>query len=120
MTFTLPSTSKRIITIVVVTLSVVAIITISTLSYCMVSGVRPDVTLLTAYVGIATSSLTGIAALLANTRTTPGTDADMPKGTLTPDVPEAPTPVKVVSSVKEPVHTEESPKENLATQTETP
>ena len=83
MNFTIPSTSKRIITIVVVTLAIVAIETISTLSVCMVKGVKLDPTLLTAYVGISTSSLTGIAALLANTRSTPGSDADMPKGTVT-------------------------------------
>jgi hypothetical protein len=112
MTFTIPSTSKRIITIVVVTLAIVALITITTLSICMILGTKPDPTLLTAYVGIATSSLTGIAALLANTRSTPGSDADMPKGTLTPDTPntpEPPTPVKVVSTEQDPVHTVEAP-----------
>ena len=83
MNFTIPSTSKRIITIVVATLSILAIMTIATLSMVMIMGVKPDPIVLTAYVGIAGSSLTGLTALLANTRTSPGTDADMPKGTIT-------------------------------------
>jgi hypothetical protein len=113
MTFTIPATSKGIIKIVVWTLAVVAIMTILTLSICVIMGAKPDPTLLTAYVGIATGSLAGITGLLANTRTTPGTDADMPKGTLTPDAPEPPTPVKVISTEQDPVHTEEAPA-NLA------
>lgn len=120
MTFTLPATSKRIITIVVVTLALVAIETITTLSICLAMGAKLDPALLTAYVGIATGSLAGITGLLANTRTTPGTDADMPKGTLTPDTPLAPTEVKVVNEPKDPVPTEEAPKENLATEEKTP
>ncbi len=120
MTFTLPATSKRIITIVVVTLAVIAFMTIFTLSLCVVLGAKVDPTLLTAYVGIATGSLAAITGLLANTRTTPGTDADMPKGTLTPDTPPPPTEVKVVNEPKDPVPTEEAHKENLATQPETP
>ncbi len=123
MTFTLPATSKRIITIVVVTLALVAIETITTLSICLVMGAKLDPTLLTAYVGIATGSLAGITGLLANTRTTPGTDADMPKATMVQDgvtAKEQPTEVKVVSTVKDPVHTEEAPKENLVTEPKTP
>ena len=83
MNFTIPATSKRIITIVVATIAVAALITITTLSVCMILGSKPDPTLMTAYVGIATGSLAALTALLANTRTTPGTDADMPKGTMT-------------------------------------
>jgi len=49
----------------------------------LITGAKPDPTLLTSYVGITTGSLAGLTALLANTRTTPGTDADMPKGTVT-------------------------------------
>jgi hypothetical protein len=123
MNFTIPATSKRIITIVVATLAIVALITIGTLSYCLIFGVHSDPTLLTAYVGIATGSLAGITGLLANTRTTPGTDADMPKATMVQDgvtAKEQPQEVKVVSTVKDPVHTEEAPKVNLATEPKVP
>jgi len=105
MTFTLPSTSKRIITIVVATLAIISILTIGTLSVILIMGAKPDPTLLTAYVGIAGSSLTGLTALLANTRSTPGTDTDMPKGTIIQDTP---TPVQVVNQPSEPVPTEET------------
>ncbi len=115
MNFTIPSTSKRIITIVVATLAICAILTIGTLSVCVIMGAKPDPTLLTAYVGIATGSLAAITGLLANTRTTPGTDADMPKGTLVPDVP---TPVQVVNPKSDPVPTVET-KENLAAPAQT-
>jgi len=81
--FTIPATSKRIITIVVATLAICTVITIGTLSVCVVLGAKPDPTLITAYVGIATGSLGALTGLLANTRTTPGTDTDMPKGTVT-------------------------------------
>jgi hypothetical protein len=81
--FTIPATSKRIITIVVSTLALCTVITISTLSACVILGTQPDPTLITAYVGITTGSLGALTGLLANTRSTPGTDADMPKGTVT-------------------------------------
>lgn len=87
MNFTVPATSIRIITIVVVTLALAALITITTLSVCLITSAKPDTTLVTAYVGIATGSLAALTALLANTRTTPGTDAEMPKGTITTDKP---------------------------------
>jgi hypothetical protein len=105
--FTIPATSKTIIKIVVATIAICAVLTIATLSACVILNVRPDATLLTAYVGITTGSLGALTGLLANTRSTPGTDADMPKATLVPDPP---TPVSVVSSVTDPVHTEEAAK----------
>ncbi len=107
MNFTIPATSKRIITIVVGTLALCAMLTIGTLSVCIIMGTKPDPTLLTAYVGIATGSLAAITGLLANTRTTPGTDADMPKGTIVPDPP---TPVQVVNAPEAPVPTVETNK----------
>jgi len=79
MNFTIPATSKLIITIVVSTISTIAVLTIVTLSACVLLGSKPDPTLLTAYVGIATGSITAIIALLANTRSSPGTDSEMPK-----------------------------------------
>jgi hypothetical protein len=81
--FTIPATSKRIITIVVSTMAIAAVETITTLSIILIKGAKPDPTLLTAYIGIAAASLTGLTALLANTRSSPGTDADMPKATVT-------------------------------------
>ncbi len=83
MNFTIPATSKRIITIVVTTLAIGTVVTVTTLSACVILGVKPDPTLITAYVGITTGFLGALTGLLANTRTTPGTDADMPKGTVT-------------------------------------
>ena len=82
MNFTIPATSKRIITIVVSTLAICTVITITTLSACVVIGVKPDPTLITAYVGITTGSLGALTGLLANTRSTPGSEADMPKSTV--------------------------------------
>ncbi len=64
MNFTIPATSKRIITIVVATLAVCSVITITTLSVCVILGVKPDPTLLTAYVGITTGSLGALTGLL--------------------------------------------------------
>lgn len=81
MNFTIPATSKRIITIVVSTIAICAVVTITTLSTCVILNVKPDATLLTAYVGITTGALGALTGLLANTRSTPGTDADMPKVT---------------------------------------
>lgn len=83
MNFTIPATSKRIITIVVATIAICAVVTITSLSICVVLNVSPNTTLLTAYVGITTGALGALTGLLANTRSTPGTDADMPKGTVT-------------------------------------
>ncbi len=84
MNFTIPATSITIIKIVVSAIAICAIVTVVTLSICMMRGVRADPTLITAYVGITTGSLGALTGLLANTRSTPGTDADMPKAVLEP------------------------------------
>ena len=80
-------------------------ITIGTLSVMLYMGTKADPTLLTAYVGITTGSIGALTALLANTRTTPGTDADMPKATVVPDgqIEHAPTPVVVEQPAGVPV-----------------
>jgi hypothetical protein len=80
--FTIPSTSVRVIAIVVTAIALDAFIGITTLSVCLVMGIKPDPTLITAYVGITGGLVGALTGLLANTRTTPGSDADMPKATL--------------------------------------
>ena len=107
MNFTIPATSKRIIIIVVATLAISTIICLVALSACLVLGYKPDPIVFTAFATITGQIVGSLTTLLSNTRSTPGTDADMPKATIVPDSP-APLPVSVVSSVKDPVHTEEA------------
>jgi uncharacterized membrane protein YczE len=85
--FAIPSTSIRIITIVIVAIGLDATIGIGTLSACMLLGLKPDPSLVTAYVGI-TSGLTGaLVGMLSNTRSQPGTDDDLPKAVVATDKP---------------------------------
>lgn len=87
MGFSIPATSKTIITIVVCFIGIDTTVGILTLSACLILGLKPDPTLVTAYVGL-TSGLTGaLIGLLSNTRSTPGTDAEMPKAAIVSDQP---------------------------------
>lgn len=64
------TTSLRIITIVVCGIAIDATIGILTLSYCLVVGIKPDPTLITAYVGVTSGLFGALSGLLVNTRTT--------------------------------------------------
>lgn len=76
-----------VIKIVVVALAVDAAIGVGSLGWCLVTGVKPDATLLTAFVGL-TSALVGyLGGILSRTTPTASTAAESkPTGTVT--VPE--------------------------------
>lgn len=79
MNFTIPATSKTIIIIVVGTLAITAIILCSALGACLLLNIKPDPIVFTAF-GTVTGQVVGsLTTMLSNTRSTPGTDADMPK-----------------------------------------
>jgi len=68
---TLPITRPAIVTIVVLTIAVMAIIGLGVIAAILILGISPDQAVFTAFVGLvgqATGTLTG---LLINTRTTP-------------------------------------------------
>jgi len=73
-----PTTNLRIITIVVLSIAANSFIGISTLSYCMVIGLKPDPTLITAYVGITSGLVGALTGLLVNTRTSSAAPAVTP------------------------------------------
>lgn len=64
------TTSLRIITIVVCGIAIDATIGLITLSYCLIAGIKPDPTLITAYVGMTGGLFGALSGLLVNTRTT--------------------------------------------------
>ena len=70
------TTSLRIITIVVCGIAVDATIGLLTLSYCLIFGIKPDPTLITAYVGMTGGLFGALSGLLVNTRTTHGPTDD--------------------------------------------
>lgn len=79
MNFTVPATSLRIITIVVFAIAVNVTICIGTMAYCLISKITPDTTLFTAFVGVTGGLAGALTGLLVNTRTSPGTDSELPK-----------------------------------------
>lgn len=68
----LPATRSSTINIVIIALSVLALICVGTLSYCMCKDVKPDPTLLTAFIGLTTGLTSALATLLVNTRSSGG------------------------------------------------
>lgn len=64
-----PTTNLRIITIVVLSIATDSLIGIATLAYCMVIQIKPDPTLITAFVGITSGLVGALTGLLVNTRT---------------------------------------------------
>ena len=87
MNFTIPSTSKTIITIVIATISINATVGVGALSTCLILGLKPETGLVTAFVALTSGLVGALTGLLANTRTSPGTDADLPKATVVVDKP---------------------------------
>lgn len=83
-----PESNSGIIKMVVFALAVDAFIGVGSLGWCLTSGVKPDATLLTAFVGL-TSALVGYLGGILS-RTTPTAtvphEPDKPAGTVT--VPE--------------------------------
>lgn len=102
LTVTAPSTSIRIITIVVVGICVNGTIGVVTLSACMVLETKPDPTLVTAYVGLTAALVGALTGLLVNTRTQ--------AGTVEPTPPTPPLPVTVENKPSEPVPTTDTDK----------
>lgn len=82
-----PESNSGVIKMVVFALAVDAAIGVGALGWCLVSGVKPDATLLTAFVGL-TSALVGyLGGILSRTTPTTTTPAETkPAGTVT--VPE--------------------------------
>jgi hypothetical protein len=86
-----PTTNLRIITIVVTAIAIDALLGLATLSYCMIVSLKPDPTLITAYVGL-TSGLSGaLTGLLVNTRTQER--QELPVKTTIENLPNDPVPV---------------------------
>jgi uncharacterized membrane protein YjjB (DUF3815 family) len=79
MNFTLPTTSKGIIKIVVIAIAIGAIACVGSLSFCLIFNVKPEPVILTAFVALTGQLVGSLTGLLINTRSTPGTDAEMPK-----------------------------------------
>lgn len=77
--FTIPATSKTIITIVVSFIAVDATIGLLTLSWMLINKITPDNVLVTAYVGLTSGLVGALTGLLANTRSSPGTNDEMAK-----------------------------------------
>lgn len=68
-----------VIKMVVFALAVDATIGVGALAYCLATGIKPDATLLTAFVGL-TSALVGyLGGILSRTTPTTSTPVDQPK-----------------------------------------
>lgn len=93
----MPTTSLRIITIVVTTIALLACIGMLTLAYCLLTGKTPDQNLLLAFVGLTTANAGALTGLLVNTRSS---SAGEP--------PPAPMPTTVVNSPENPVQVEQA------------
>lgn len=52
---------------------------LTTLSACLLLRLSPEASLVTAFVGLTGQLIGSLTGLLVNTRSTPGTDSDMPK-----------------------------------------
>ena len=79
MDFKVPATSIKVITIVVIAIAVGSILCITTLAFCLLWGKWSEGSLLTAFVALTGQLIGSLTGLLVNTRSTPGTDQDMPK-----------------------------------------
>lgn len=66
-----PATSQTTVSIIVGTMAMVAIIGVSALAFCAICKIDIEGALLTAFVGLTSAALSGCAAILSNTRTTP-------------------------------------------------
>lgn len=74
MNVSIPATSIRIITIVVIAIASDATIGILTLAYCMISMIQPPESLTTAFVGITSGLVGALTGLLINTRSGQATE----------------------------------------------
>jgi hypothetical protein len=75
----IPTTSLKIIILVVTSISVGSIICLGTLAFCLIFKVETNDKLLLAFVTLTGQLVGSLTGLLVNTRTSPGTNADMPK-----------------------------------------
>ena len=73
--------------IVVCSIATTTIILCGALAGCLLLGVKPDPIVFTAFGTITGQVVGSLTSLLANTRTTPGTDADMPKAEIVSNKP---------------------------------
>lgn len=90
-----PATSPKIIVIVVVSISLLAIVSVLTLSWTIISGASPDPVLLTAYVGITTGIVGTLSGMLISTKSNP-TNAE-------------PVPTTITNTPGNPVNVTEQP-----------
>lgn len=72
----IPTTSLRIIMIVVLAIATDVTVGLGALSYCLIAGVHADSTLLTAYVGMTGSLIGALTGMLVNTRTATTTNGN--------------------------------------------
>ncbi len=100
-----PQTNMRIIMIVVITLALNATVGLTTLAYCLLNKIEPNQVLLTAYLSIVTGLLGLIGGML--TKTSPTETTKQPPPMLSTSF-DNPSPVKVISTTEDPVHTEEA------------
>ena len=98
-----PATNKSVISIVVCTLAFNATVGMLVLSYCLVFKVEPNVALLTVFVGIVNFLFGAVGGMLIKTSPTETTKTSVP-------TTDNPLPVKPITSVADPVHTEEAGK----------
>ncbi len=105
-----PETNKWIIFLIILTLAVNATIGVGTLSYCLISQTDPNAALLTAFVAIVNFVLGAISGMLVKTAPTESTRQPLPNPPPPPTSLDNPMPVKPITSVADPVHTEEASK----------
>lgn len=64
----MPSTSPKIIALVVATIALDATFGVCVLAYCLIRGITPDQVLLTSFIGLTTGLVGTLTGLLINTR----------------------------------------------------
>lgn len=79
MNFSIPATSVKIITLVVCAIALGTLVCLFTLAGCMVFHITVEQGLLTAFVGLTGQFVGSLTTMLSNTRSSPGTNGDMPK-----------------------------------------
>lgn len=71
-------TSLRIITIVVLSIAILAGMAVGALAYCLISGHQPNEVLLAAFISISSGLVGALTGLLVNTRTQPPASGNEP------------------------------------------
>jgi hypothetical protein len=101
-----PSTNKGVIFVVVSTLAFNATVGMSSLAYCLILKIEPNVTLLSIFVNIVTFLFGAVAGMLVKTSPTETTKAPAPlPSTNGATVGGPPAKVEVVNQPNDPVPT---------------